>query len=137
LAVAANHPLAARERVSIEDVADYPVTPIADIPKEMVDAVVPRVTPSGRRIRRLTRRPKTPHELTAMVVRGKIVHPTVPSFAEYFGQPMIKYIPITDMPASKSGLVWRRRDLNPRLREFVRVTREVLAARRTAAGRAR
>jgi DNA-binding transcriptional LysR family regulator len=127
LAVAADHPLADRERISLEDLADYPVAPITDAPREMIDAAFPRRTPAGRPIRRLPQRPKTPHEVTALVARGKIVHPTFPSFAEYFGQPSIKYIPIADMPPLKSGLVWRRRDPNPRLREFVRVTRKVLA----------
>jgi DNA-binding transcriptional LysR family regulator len=130
LAVAADHPLADRPRISIEDVAEYPVAPITDSPKELIDAAIPRITPGGRRIRRLARRPTTPHELTALVARGKIVHPTFPSFAEYFGQPSIKYVPITDMPALKSGLARRRRDPNPRLREFVRVARSVLAERR-------
>src|SRR3954468_3484471 len=110
LAVAADHPLAGRKRVSIEDVAGYAVAPISDTPKELVDAAIPRTTPEGRRIRRLSQRPRTPHELTALVAQGKIVHPTFPSFAEYFGQPSVLYVPISDMPASKTGLVWRRRD---------------------------
>jgi DNA-binding transcriptional LysR family regulator len=130
LAVAGNHPLADRERISIEDVADYPVAPITDEPKELTDAVMPRTTPGGRQIRRLTRRPKTPHEVTALIARGRIVHPTVPSFAEYFGQPGIKYVPIGDMPPLKSGLLWRRRTSDPRRREFIRLTREWLAASR-------
>jgi hypothetical protein len=58
------------------------------------------------------------------------VHPTVPSFAEYFGQPGITYVPISDAPPLKSGLVWRRRASHPRLREFVRLARTVLASRR-------
>src|SRR4051794_17803388 len=130
LAVAADHPLARRTSVSIEDVAGYSVAPITDEPRELLDAMVPRTTPSGRRIRRLPRRPKTPHEVTALIARGRIVHPTVPSFADYFGQPGITYVPISDMPPLKSGLVWRRRASEPRLREFIRVTREVLAQRR-------
>ena len=133
LAVADDHPLASREAVSIEDVAAYSVAPITDSPTELIDSVIPRTTPAGRRIRRLRQRPATPHEVTALVARGRIVHPTVPSFAEYFGQPGVTYIPIVDMPASTSGLVWRRRDSNPRLREFIRVAREVLAARRREA----
>ncbi|TCC45430.1 LysR family transcriptional regulator [Kribbella pittospori] len=132
LAVADDHPLAGRKRVSIEDIADFPVAPITDSPKELIDTVIPRRTPAGRAIRRSTRRPKTPHEVTALVARGQIVHPTVPSFAQYFGQPGITYIPISDMPSVRSGLVWRRRDVNPRLREFVRATRAILATARDA-----
>jgi DNA-binding transcriptional LysR family regulator len=51
LAVAADHPLADRERVSIEEIAAYPVAPITDSPSELIDAVMPRTTPGGRRIR--------------------------------------------------------------------------------------
>jgi DNA-binding transcriptional LysR family regulator len=130
LAVARDHPLADRDRVSIEEVADHRVAPITDTPKELIDAVFPRRTPRGRQIRRLSRRPRTPHELTTLIVRGRIVHPTVPSFAEYFGQPGVVYVPISDMPPLKSGLVWVRRPSNPRLREFIRVAREVLAPER-------
>ena len=126
LAVADDHPLADRERVSIEEIADYPVAPITDSPKELIDAVMPRTTPGGRQIRRLARRPKTPHEVTALIARGRIVHPTVPSFAEYFGQPGINYVPISDVPPLESGLVWRRRASDPRLREFIRLARNVL-----------
>jgi len=133
LAVADDHPLAHRERVSIEDVADYAVAPITDEPNELIDTFMPRVTPGGRAIHRLDRRPKTPHEVTALIARGRIVHPTVPSFAQFFGQPGITYIPMEDMPWVKSGLVWRRRSANPRLREFIKVTRQTLARRRGAA----
>jgi DNA-binding transcriptional LysR family regulator len=135
LAVARDHPLANRRQVSIEEVADYRVAPITEEPNELIDTVMPRQTPGGRQLRRLARRPKTPHEVTALVARGRIVHPTVPSFAEYFGQPGIEYVPISDMPPRKSGLVWRRRTSDPRLREFIRVTREVLAASRASVRR--
>ncbi|GAB3399307.1 LysR family transcriptional regulator [Flindersiella endophytica] len=130
LAVALDHPLADRDHVSTEDIASFHVAPITDAPKELIDAAMPRRTASGRPIRRLTRRPKTPHEVTTLIARGRIVHPTVPSFARYFGQPGITYIPIDDMPHRKSGLVWRRRDTAPRLREFVRVTRQTLSEHR-------
>ncbi|HYJ67743.1 MAG TPA: LysR family transcriptional regulator [Nocardioidaceae bacterium] len=130
LAVARDHPLASRPQVSIEEIADYWIAPITDSPKELIDTVMPRRTPHGRPIRRLAHRPKTPHELTALIARGRIVHPTVPSFAQYFGQPEVTYVPISDMPRRKSGLVWRRRASEPRLREFIRVTRDVLAAHR-------
>jgi DNA-binding transcriptional LysR family regulator len=129
LAVARDHPLADRDQVSIEEIADYPIAPITDSPEELIDAAFPRETPSGRQIRRLPHRPATPHELTALIARGTIVHPTVPSFAEYFGHPDLVYIPIADLPPRESGLVWRRRrSSDPRLREFIGVAQEVLGA---------
>jgi DNA-binding transcriptional LysR family regulator len=127
LAVATDHPLAGRERISIEDLGHYPVAPITDEPKELIDTVIPRKTPGGRQIRRLRRRPTTPHEVTALIARGRIVHPTTPSFAEYFGHPGVRYIPIADMPPSSTGLVWRRRASDPRLRAFIATARELLS----------
>jgi len=43
-------------------------------------------------------------------------------------------VPITGAPPLKSGLVWRRRAADPRLREFVRVAREVLKGQRRMRG---
>lgn len=128
LQVARDHPLAEREQVSIEDLADYHVVPLSEFPTETVDAVIPRVTPSGRPIRRrrLRHTPRTPYEVEALIARGVVVHPTVPSYAEYFGHPDIVHVPIRDMPPSTTGLVWRRHDADPRLRAFVEAAREVL-----------
>lgn len=132
--VARDHPLAERDQVSIEDIADYHVAPLREFPGETVEAVIPSATPRGRPIRRrrLRRTPRTPYDVQALIARGTIVHPTVPSFAEYYGHPDIVHVPIGDLPPSESGLVWRRRASDPRLREFVRVAQEVL---RVAGGR--
>jgi DNA-binding transcriptional LysR family regulator len=54
LAVAADHPLAQRREVSLEEIADHLVLPIEEVqPKELAEAWIPRTTPSGRAIRRL------------------------------------------------------------------------------------
>jgi DNA-binding transcriptional LysR family regulator len=108
LAVAADHPLAGRDQVSIEEVADYPVTECAGVPKTIMEAFIPPSTPAGRPIRRIDRSPVKPYELASLVARGKVVHPTVPSFATYYGQPGIVYIPIVGLPPLRSALVWRQ-----------------------------
>jgi DNA-binding transcriptional LysR family regulator len=126
LAVATNHPLAARERVTLEDVADNFVTECAGVPKAIMEAFIPTHAPSGRPIRRIPRSPVKPFELAALVARGKVVHPTVPSFASYFGQPGIGYVPIAGMAPLESALVWRRGRVDPRRGALVEVAREVL-----------
>jgi DNA-binding transcriptional LysR family regulator len=135
LEVARDHALAGRERVSVEDLADYHVAPMKGFPEDTVAYVIPRRTPSGRPIRRrrLRTTPRTPYDVEALVARGTIVHPTVPSFAEYFGHPEVIHVPIGDMPPAETALIWRRRDSDPRRREFVRVARRVLAQRPTRA----
>jgi DNA-binding transcriptional LysR family regulator len=131
LAVARDHPLAHRARVSLEDVADYSVAPL-DGPKELIEEFIPHRAPSGRLIRR-SRHTRSAYEVVALIARGKIVHPTVPSFAEYLGHPNVVYIPLTGMKPSRTALIWPRGTNDPRLREFVRITREVLRSARAAA----
>ena len=127
LAVAHTHPLADRPTVTLEDVADYPVTDCFGVPPTIMHAFVPTSTPSGRPIRRIDRSPVKPFEVASLVARGKIVHPTVPSFADFFGQPEITYRPLTGLPPLESGLVWRRGERDPRVAGFVRVAAAVLA----------
>jgi DNA-binding transcriptional LysR family regulator len=137
LAVAANHPLAGRDRVSIEEVADYAVTECAGVPKTIMQAFIPPRTPAGRPIRRIDRSPVRPYELASLVARGKVVHPTVPSFVTYYGEPGISYVPIADLPPLRSALIWLRQPrANPRLTEFVDLARSILekALSRMSAG---
>jgi DNA-binding transcriptional LysR family regulator len=144
LAVGPEHPLAQRAGISIEDVADYAVMMWDTVPREFREMWTPSKTPSGRPIRHELfsersrgDRARMTSELMHLVATGKIVHPTVPSFARYFGHPDIVYVPITDLPPLRSGLIWRRGNTDPRCREFVRIAREVLGGtarpRRTGA----
>jgi DNA-binding transcriptional LysR family regulator len=130
LQVAVDHPLAGRETVSVEDLADCHVLPLDGFPEELVARAVPYTTPSGRPIprRRLRHMPRTPYDVEALIARGAIVHPSVRSYAEYYGHPGVTHVPIRDMPPSETGLVWRRQASDSRHREFVRVAREVLKA---------
>ncbi|WP_084210969.1 LysR family transcriptional regulator [Pseudonocardia acaciae] len=130
LAVATDHPLAARESVHIDDIADNAVTECAGVPKSIMEAFIPTHTPSGRPIPRIPRSPVKPFELAALVARGKVVHPTVPSFATHFGQPGIGYVPITGMPPLESALVWPRGRADRRRDEFVDIARRTLADHR-------
>ena len=42
------------------------------------------------------------------------------------GQFDLVFVPITDMGTTRSALVWRRRARDPKLREFIRVARDML-----------
>jgi DNA-binding transcriptional LysR family regulator len=127
LAVARTHPLAGRASVTLEGVAEHRVTDCFGVPPTITHAFVPTSTPSGRALRRIERSPVKPFEIASMVARSKIVRPTVPSFADFFGQPEITYRPITDLPPLESGLVHRRGGQDPRVGAFVRAAEAVLA----------
>jgi DNA-binding transcriptional LysR family regulator len=135
LAVGRDHPLAGRDAVTVEELADYRVARFQELPAAFREAWIPTSTPSGRRI------PSVPvglpdRALTELVLRiegGEIVHPTVPSSAPFLG-PRIVYVPITDLPPLRSALVWRRPARDPKLREFVRIAREVSKTERARRG---
>jgi DNA-binding transcriptional LysR family regulator len=138
LAVARHHPLAGRDQVSIEEVADYAVAPLQHgFRRELVDGLVPPVTPSGRPIRRVgvevlrhasdDTLPIGPSHIAALVARGEIVHPTVPTFGDNWGHPHVVYVPLTGLPPSRTALVYARRSLGPTVRAFLDVATEVLA----------
>jgi DNA-binding transcriptional LysR family regulator len=131
LAVSRSHPLAGLAEVSFERLADYEVAALDALPgspPELVEELIPRTTPSGRPIPRAREIPRTPSELALLIARGRIVHPTTPAFAEHWGHPNLVYVPIPDMPPTRSGLAWSRRNGDPKVREFVRAARDILEA---------
>jgi DNA-binding transcriptional LysR family regulator len=135
LGVAEDHPLAERDEVSIEDVAEHLVVPMEEVqPEELVERWIPKTTPNGRTIHRL-RVPfaqmarddpgELRNQMSWWIRTGKIVHPAMGPTQVIIG-PGIVWVPISDMPAVRSALVWLRGESNERLREFARVAREVL-----------
>jgi DNA-binding transcriptional LysR family regulator len=133
LAVADDHPLAGRPSVGVEDLADYEVAvPAGAVPRELIDALIPRTTPSGRPIaRRLVTGGSV--QTLAMVARGEIVHATVAALPDYMSYPGITYIPFVDLPSCDAGLVWRASAEKPAIRAFAAVAEEVVSAVRRAA----
>jgi DNA-binding transcriptional LysR family regulator len=133
LAVARDHPLAARNSVSIEEVAEHCVVDVSDLgPREIGAAFVPDVTPTGRPIPRLA---ATVHDFTDLVVliaRGRVVQPTVASAAPRFAHPNVVCLPIVDLPPSSTALAWQRGSSDARLHAFLAVARELLPAHHQA-----
>lgn len=126
LAVAANHPLAKKRSVSIEEVADYDVLQASSpFPSAILDALVPPATPSGKPLRRAYT-VRAASEILTLVALGRIVHPTVAS-VPLFQREDIVLIPIHDMPSLPLGLIWRETHENQRIRGFARFAEEFAA----------
>jgi DNA-binding transcriptional LysR family regulator len=117
LAVASDHPLAAREAVSVEDLGGQAVSEPTARCTGLWDAIVPRATPSGVPIPR-TAQVSTANEIFALVARGKIVHPTVRSTASLYPRDGVTFVPIPDMPPLPLGLIWVTANENARIRAF-------------------
>ncbi len=107
LAVGADHPLADRAAVSIEEIADFETHDHGgNYPRESLDAWSPPRTPSGRVIRRRHLDRPSFSQIFALVSAGEIVHfASDPVFLRY---PGIVYVPIDDMPPVESALIWLR-----------------------------
>jgi DNA-binding transcriptional LysR family regulator len=134
LAVARDHPLADRDVVDVEELADHRVVRFDGWPKEVHDAVIPSRTPGGRPIpgTRIPIGRRTVVDVSVRIARGEVVFPTVASAPPYMGELDLVFVPIRGMPPLRSALVWRRPARDPKLRAFIRVAREVLKTGRGA-----
>jgi DNA-binding transcriptional LysR family regulator len=127
LAVARGHPLASRPEVTLEDVADYPVAPSArSFPPEIVNALVPERSPSGRPIRRVAS-PQTTMDAVSLVARGETVHPTVPAFARIFAQEDVVLVPLAGCAPLRSALLWRKGSRDPKIAAFAELAASICA----------
>jgi DNA-binding transcriptional LysR family regulator len=125
LAVGTSHPLAASADVSVEDLADHAVADLDLVaPPELMQAMTPTTTPRGRPIPRVRLDAREASDLILAVARGRVVQPVTRTFADTYAHPRVRYVPIRDLPPSRSVLVWRRGDRTPSLRAFLRADAE-------------
>jgi len=136
LAVAADHPLAREQSVSVEVLADYPV-PNWDyhgLAERVRKAMVPSQTPSGRPVQVHPTPVRTVGETTSLIARGHVVAPTVAM--QHFPNDQIALIPVRDMPPVPLGLIWRTCHENARIRALANIARN-LAPERSASHHSR
>jgi DNA-binding transcriptional LysR family regulator len=128
VAVARDHPLATRANVSLEELADYAIPRFDGWPRELHETLFPATTPSGRPIPgvRIPAGERNILEIAHRIARQELVFPTIASAEPYMAPFDLVYVPITGMAPARSALVWRRRARDPKLREFIRIARELL-----------
>lgn len=123
IAASARHPLAARGRVRMEDLGDFPVMRSASpIPDYWEQAVQPRTTPSGRPI---VRGPfvSTWEEVLAAVTTSDAVSFSGAHATRYHARSDVTYLPIDDGHTLEWGLIWRTETDRPLIRAFVDAAR--------------
>lgn len=125
LLVSKDDPLSTRESVCLEDFAGRLVADTPAFRREMMDAFIPPVASSGRRLRRVTTR--SPEDLLLRIAIGEQVHPTVASLLAYFNHPEITSVPISDLPPSETALVWQSAARSTTIHAFARAAADVLA----------
>ncbi len=123
--LAKDDPLAQRDSISYEELADRVVSDVPAFPREVMDAFVPPVTPRGRILKRI---PNHSAEDTMMrVALGEQVHPTVRSFLDHHSHPGVVAVSIRDLPPSETSLVWLTGNRGPKIDAFTRAAEDVLA----------
>jgi DNA-binding transcriptional LysR family regulator len=128
LLVSKDDPLAARKTVCTDEFAERLVPDTPPFRREMIDAFIPPVTPSGRTLRRVPTR--SPEDLLLRIAMGELVHPTVASLLAYLNHPEITCIEVSDLPPSETALVWLTANSSLAVEAFVRVAAGVLAGYR-------
>ncbi|WP_331773106.1 LysR family transcriptional regulator (plasmid) [Embleya sp. NBC_00888] len=125
LAVAARHPFARRERVTVEDLTRDTLLVPADAPGYLLDALVPAQAPSGRPILRtptLTSR----QELLTLVGSGEGMAVVGSQATRFHARADIVYVPIEDLPPIEYGPVWPAGGQTSRVRSFIALARSQL-----------
>jgi DNA-binding transcriptional LysR family regulator len=125
LLLAVGDPLAQQESVVLEDFADRAVSQAPAFPREMMDALIPPVSPSGRHYRRQEN--SSIEDMLMSIATGKQVHPTVPTFLEHHAHPAVTSVPIADLPPSETALVWLTTNPAPKIAAFAHIAASVLA----------
>ena len=126
LLVAPWHRLADRESVSVEELAcERTMQRPPSAPQELIDALIPPVTPSGRPIPR-TEPVLSFHEVMSLVARGRIVHPTGVGILPARRTDIVA-VPIRDLPPLPMGLTWCTAHENARIRALAAVAASIAA----------
>ena len=98
LGVARSHPLASRDVVSVEELADQAIFGVPDsLTGELFNPLYPTHTPKGRAIPRRGMA-RTFAEVLALVAQRENVFPAGASFPAHYGHPEVVFVPLHGWP---------------------------------------
>ncbi|MEU8677862.1 LysR family transcriptional regulator [Streptomyces sp. NPDC048560] len=125
LAVAAGHPLAGRNAVTLEDLTQVRLLTIeGDIPEYWLEHQLPTHTPSGRPIGQGPSVTNFQEALT-LVAGGRGALLAGAHIALYHGRPGISYVPVEGGEPLGYGLMWRSGGGNRTIELFSSTAREI------------
>jgi DNA-binding transcriptional LysR family regulator len=119
----ADHPLADRASVDIEDLAEHEVV-YPQLPKWYGAAWTPQATPGGRelRLRRVTA--EYIEDVLRLVADQQLAHLTFASLLDSYRRPGVVVLPLIGLPPMPVRLVWPLSSTNPLVRAFADVAAE-------------
>ncbi|TQS20122.1 LysR family transcriptional regulator [Microbispora hainanensis] len=128
LAVPSRHPFARRESVCLEDLARVPLLQLpGTLPDSLREDRTPRTTPSGRVIEPGPAA-ATFNEMLTLIGAGHGVFPVGAHARRYYVRPDVAYIPLSDAPPLRWGLLWRADNSSARVRAFVQAAGDLVGA---------
>ncbi|HEX2142956.1 MAG TPA: LysR family transcriptional regulator [Glycomyces sp.] len=133
LALAADHPLAERPWLTLEDLAAIALLQVeGDLPAYRREVLTPRLTPAGRAVG-IGPGITSLQEALMLVAGGKGAMLTAAHTATYQPRPGVAYVEVVDAPAVRYGLVWRDGERTDAVAAFSGHIAEIVAARERAA----
>ncbi|SFN78626.1 LysR family transcriptional regulator [Actinomadura madurae] len=128
LAVSSKHPFARRSSITLEDLARVKLLQLPDtLPVSLREDRTPRVTPAGRPIEPGPSA-STFNEMLTLIGAGHGAFPVGAQATRYYGRPDVAYIPISDAPPLRWGLLWRADAATARVRAFAQAAHDVAAS---------
>jgi DNA-binding transcriptional LysR family regulator len=107
LGVARSHPLARRDVVSVEELADQAIFGVPhSLTGELFNPLYPTHTSKGRAIPRRGMA-RTFAEVLALVAQCENVFPAGASFPAHYGHPEVVFVPLHGWPQATRTLIWR------------------------------
>ncbi|WP_433054428.1 LysR family transcriptional regulator [Dactylosporangium sp. CS-033363] len=122
LAVAADHALLGA--VSMEALGDHRYATDPHQPEYWQDSFLPFRTPRGRPLTRAGA-VTTMDELNTLIGTGNSAALLGRHAARYYARPDISYVPVSDAPTLRWGLVWRRDAETAPLRDFAQTVQAI------------
>ncbi|WP_157250314.1 LysR family transcriptional regulator [Nonomuraea typhae] len=120
VALSARHPLAGRETVSLDELADESFLVTADTPGYLTDRHVPPLTPGGAVLRRVPQSTTFLHGLV-QIANGEAVALVGEEVLTYYVRADVAYVRVPDAPPHEFGLMWRTAEDGVLLRAFADV----------------
>lgn len=125
--VAADHPLARAQSITLDDLADWPACSVPTLRAEVLDALLPPRTPGGRQLRRTDVR--GPIEALMRTARGEAVYFAARNLFDHVAHPGIVVVPVRDMPPSRTALTWLAGKSDPSIAAFAAIARKTMMER--------
>ena len=126
LVVPANHPLAGRANVGIEETNDEVFIPLASIEQAAVDWWLVDPRPDGTRVER----GPVAADFEAMLdlcAAGQGLGMAGSFAADHYSRPGVRFLPLRDVEDARTALCWRADERDPGVLAYVTTTRRVAA----------